>query len=42
MGRYVVCDLCKKEIELRWGIFGHDTLARHLKEHGDSYVRNSI
>jgi hypothetical protein len=31
--RVVVCDICNKEIELRWGIFGHDTLSRHNKEH---------
>jgi len=30
-GRVVVCDLCKKEIELRWGIFAHDSLSRHRK-----------
>lgn len=29
--RHVVCDMCKKEIELRWGIFAHDTLSRHKK-----------
>lgn len=33
MNRIVVCDICNKEIELRWGIFGHDTLYRHKKEH---------
>lgn len=31
--RVVVCSICKKEIELRWGIFAHDTLNRHMKEH---------
>jgi hypothetical protein len=30
-GRVVVCDICKKEIELRWGIFAHDSLSRHRK-----------
>jgi hypothetical protein len=29
--RIVKCDMCNKEIELRWGIFGHDTLNRHIK-----------
>lgn len=29
--RFVICDKCNKEIELRWGIFAHDTLSRHLK-----------
>jgi hypothetical protein len=29
--RLVVCDKCGKEIELRWGIFAHDTLSRHYK-----------
>lgn len=32
-GRVVICNICKKEIELRWGVFGHDTLSRHMKEH---------
>jgi hypothetical protein len=29
--RFVVCDICKKEVEVRWGIFAHDTLSRHRK-----------
>jgi len=29
--RVVICDICGKEIELRWGIFGNDTLSRHRK-----------
>ena len=29
--RIVVCSMCGKEIELRWGIFGHDALSRHRK-----------
>jgi len=29
--RVVVCEICKKEIEVRWGIFAHDTLGRHRK-----------
>lgn len=29
--RIVVCDICKKEIEVRGGIFAHDTLSRHRK-----------
>jgi len=33
MNRLVVCPNCKKEIEVRWGIFAHDTLNRHMKEH---------
>lgn len=33
MNRVVICDICNKEIELRWGIFAHDTLGRHKKEH---------
>jgi hypothetical protein len=32
MSRFVICSDCKKEIEVRWGIFGHDTLSRHSKE----------
>jgi hypothetical protein len=30
-GRYVICDVCKKEIEVRWGIFANETLSRHKK-----------
>lgn len=33
MSRLVICHICKKEIELRWGIFAHDTLSRHMREH---------
>ncbi len=29
--RVVICEICNKEIELRWGIFGSDTLSRHKK-----------
>jgi hypothetical protein len=29
--RQVICDICSKQIELRWGIFGHDALSRHKK-----------
>lgn len=32
-GRLVTCNICGKEIEVRWGIFAHDTLSRHMKEH---------
>jgi hypothetical protein len=32
-GKVVICDKCNKEIEVRWGIFAHDTLRRHIKEH---------
>lgn len=31
--RVVVCNVCSKEIEVRWGIFASDTLSRHMKEH---------
>jgi hypothetical protein len=30
-GRYIICDICKKEIEVRWGIFANETLFRHKK-----------
>lgn len=30
-GKVAICDTCKKEIEVRWGIFAHDTLLRHKK-----------
>jgi hypothetical protein len=29
--RVVVCDICSKSIEVRWGIFANDTLSRHKK-----------
>ena len=29
--KVVICDICKREIEVRWGIFAHDTLSRHRK-----------
>jgi hypothetical protein len=29
--RTVICDLCGKDIEVRWGIFASDTLNRHKK-----------
>ena len=31
--RIIICSICKKEIEVRWGIFANDTLSRHMKEH---------
>jgi hypothetical protein len=32
-GRVVVCEMCGRELEIRWGIFAHQTLLRHLREH---------
>ena len=29
--RVVTCDICSKDIEVRWGIFANDTLIRHKK-----------
>jgi hypothetical protein len=29
--KVAVCDICKKEIEVRFGIFANDTLLRHKK-----------
>jgi hypothetical protein len=29
--RAVVCDVCKKEIEVRWAIFANETLGKHKK-----------
>lgn len=29
--RTVICDICKKEVEVRWGIFANETLSRHKK-----------
>ena len=31
--KVVLCKECDKEIEVRWGIFAHDSLNRHMKEH---------
>jgi hypothetical protein len=31
--RVAICEVCNKEIEVRWGIFANDTLKRHMKEH---------
>lgn len=33
MNRTVVCSICKKEWELRWGIMANESLSRHMKEH---------
>jgi hypothetical protein len=30
-GRVIICDICNKDIEVRWGIFAHQTLYRHKK-----------
>ena len=32
-GKSVICEICGKQIEVRWGIFAHDSLSRHMKEH---------
>ena len=29
MKKVAICDICKKEIEVRSGIFAHATLSRH-------------
>lgn len=29
--KFVMCNLCNKEIEVRQGIFASDTLSRHYK-----------
>ncbi len=35
-GKVVICNICNKETEVRFGIFAHDTLDRHIKkEHKD-------
>ena len=31
--RVIICPICEIEISLRWGIFGYETLNRHMKEH---------
>lgn len=33
INRAVICLICNKEIEVRSGIFAHETLSRHMKEH---------
>jgi hypothetical protein len=33
MSRVVICPECNKEIEVRSGIFAHDTLRRHMQQH---------
>jgi|LakMenE18May11ns_1017448.scaffolds.fasta_scaffold9263507_2 hypothetical protein len=33
MSRLVICAICKKEWELRWGIMANESLARHMKDH---------
>jgi hypothetical protein len=30
-GKSVICEICDKQIEVRWGIFAHETLTRHKK-----------
>jgi hypothetical protein len=30
-GKVVVCDICKKQIGVRWGHFANETLTRHKK-----------
>lgn len=32
-GRVIFCNQCDKQLEVRWAIFAHQTLQRHLKEH---------
>ena len=29
--RIAICDICNKEIEVRWGIFASDTILRHKR-----------
>ena len=29
--KVVICDMCRKEIEVRWGVFANQTLLRHKK-----------
>ena len=31
MSRLVVCPVCKKQWDLRWGIMANESLARHIK-----------
>ena len=42
MSRIVICPICNKEWELRWGIFAHDSLSRHMKDIIESTSRNDF
>jgi hypothetical protein len=33
MSRLVICSVCKKEWELRWGIMANESMSRHMKSH---------
>jgi hypothetical protein len=33
MSRILVCPVCKKEWDLRWGIMANESMSRHMKEH---------
>jgi hypothetical protein len=30
-GRVAICDICSREIEVRWGVFANATISRHKK-----------
>jgi hypothetical protein len=32
MSRIIICPICKKEWDLRWGIMGYESLSRHIKD----------
>jgi hypothetical protein len=32
MSRILICPVCKKEWDLRWGIMGNESMARHMKD----------
>ena len=31
MSRILICPVCKKEWDLRWGIMANESMARHMK-----------
>jgi hypothetical protein len=33
MSRLIICPVCKKEWDLRWGIMANESLAKHMKGH---------
>jgi len=33
MSRIIICPVCKKEWDLRWGIMANESLSNHMKAH---------
>jgi len=32
MSRILICPVCKKEWDLRWGIMANESMSRHMKD----------